>query len=239
MELTKRLKILTEFVDKGMRVADIGCDHGYVPIYLIKENIASFALAMDINKDPLTKARDNAIAYKVDGSFETRLSNGLIELMPGEVDCIIIAGMGGKLIETMLQTDASKLKSYKRLILSPHRDIMAVREKLAELNIPIVKETMCFEDGHYYNFIIAEPFSKEPIESLKFDEESKYLQLISNKYGKILILNKNQLLKQQISELIPKQEALCEELKAKNILNRVNELEKEIQMGKKVIEWLT
>jgi len=239
MALTNRLKTLTEFVDKGMRVADIGCDHGYVPIYLIKEKIASYALAMDINKDPLRKAKNNAIAYKISDSFETRLSNGLVELKPGEVDCVIIAGMGGKLIESILQNDAKKLGTYKRLVLSPHKDVMAVREKLNELNIPIVNETMCFEEGHYYNFIIAEPSALDQGESLKFNEEKELLQLISNKYGRILIMTKNQLLRQQLSELIPKQEVLCKELKTKKVVSRVLELEEEIQLGKKVLMWLT
>ena len=239
MELTNRLRTLTEYVDKGMRVADVGCDHGYVPIYLIQENIASYALAMDINKDPLTKASNNARAHKVNDKFETRLSNGLVELKSGEVDCVIIAGMGGKLIESILQRDAKKLQSYKRLILSPHKDIQAVREKLSELNIPIVNESMLYEDGHFYNFIIAEPEAEISNESLKFNEEKELLQFISNKYGKILIISKNQVLKQQITELLPKQEALCDQLKAKNVIDRVAELEKEIEIGKKVLKWLT
>lgn len=238
MELTNRLKMLTSFVDKGMKVADVGCDHGYVPIYLIKEGIASYALAMDINRDPLEKAKNNAIAYKVSDGFDTRLSNGIKELKNFEVDCVIIAGMGGKLIENILTNDADKLKSYKRLILSPHKDIMSVRKKLKDLNIPIVNETMLYEEGHYYNFIIAEPGGLES-DSLKFDEDNDLLQLITNKYGKILIMNKNQVLSRQISEWLPKQEVLLNDLKAKNVSSRVKELSEEIRIGKKVLSWLT
>lgn len=239
MELTNRLMTLIHFVDKGMKVADIGCDHGYVPIYLIKKHIASYALAMDINKDPLAKAKSNALAYKVDDKFDTRLSNGLDKLEASEVDCVIIAGMGGKLIENILQADAHKLNTYKRLILSPHKDLMAVREKLNEMSIPIVNEDMLYEEGHYYNFIIAEPGGVEPTNSLRFDEDEENMQFIYNKYGKMLIIHKNQVLKQELEELIPKQEALYEELKIKNITVRMKELDKEIQLGKKVLMWLT
>ncbi len=236
MDLTRRLMQLTTYVKQGMTVADIGCDHGYVPIELIKKGICPWVIAMDINKDPLNKAEKNGQAYRVDGQISYRLSNGIRALEPGEVDCIIIAGMGGKLIENILENDKHKLMTYKRFILSPHRDAQDVRRKLYDLGLVIVEEDLMEEDGHYYPFIVAEP---KKVGYHQIEEKSdENLILIYHKYGKLLIEAKHPLLIKQIHKEIDKNNKIINELVIKGIDKRVKELEKENKMGEKVLDWI-
>ena len=93
MELSKRLTKVASLVTEGASVADIGTDHGYIPIYLIENNIAARAIALDINKGPLERARMHIVGHGLKGQIETRLSDGLKEVKPGEVDTMIAAGM--------------------------------------------------------------------------------------------------------------------------------------------------
>ncbi len=242
MELTKRLRQLTQYVEKGMTVADIGCDHGYVPVELIKKGICPKVIAMDVNRDPLEKARRNGQAYRVDHLIDYRLSNGLSALEPGEVDCIIIAGMGGKLIETLLDQEKEKVLTYKRFVLSPHRDIQDVRRKLGQLGLVIVQEDLMEEEGHYYPFIVAEPRDRRngnEKNSHQIQENSdENLIIIYNKYGKLLIEAKHPLLIRLIQEELDKNNEIIHKLSAKGIGDRVKELEKENELGKRVLEWM-
>ena len=95
MELSRRLYAVASLVTEGASVADVGTDHGYIPIYLMQKNIASKVIALDINGGPLERARMHIIGYNLKGQIETRLSDGLSAVQPGEVDTMIAAGMGG------------------------------------------------------------------------------------------------------------------------------------------------
>lgn len=236
MELTNRLRKLTTYVEEGMTVADVGCDHGYISIDLIKSGRSPRVLAMDVNKDPLEKAKANAVAYNVAERIGFRLSNGLDKLEPGEVDCIIIAGMGGKLVETILDAASEKLSSYKRLILSPHRDVEAVRAKIRALGFPIVEEDMLEEEGHDYNFIIVDTQSDQS--SYEKENSDENLIKIQNKYGKLLIEASHPLLKAQILRQLKTNAAIIHNLEEKGIVDRVQELNYENELGKKVLSWM-
>ena len=103
MQLSRRLTLIASMVDKTDSVADVGTDHGYVPIYLVENNIVSKAIAMDINQGPLTRADENIKRKGLDNRITTRLSDGVRELKPGETDAIVVAGMGGQLIIKILE----------------------------------------------------------------------------------------------------------------------------------------
>ena len=106
MELSKRLTKVASLVTEGASVADIGTDHGYIPIYLIENQIAARAIALDINKGPLERARMHIVGHGLKGQIETRLSDGLKEVKPGEVDTMIAAGMGGGLVIKILREES-------------------------------------------------------------------------------------------------------------------------------------
>ncbi len=98
IELSKRMYMVASMVDKGGSVADIGCDHAYVSIYLIEQNIAAKVIAMDVRTGPLDIAKKNINSHGLSDKIEVRLSDGLEKLSIGEVNTVIIAGMGGQLI---------------------------------------------------------------------------------------------------------------------------------------------
>ena len=97
MNLSKRLTAVADMITAGNSIADIGTDHGYIPIYMAQKGLTPKALAMDVNAGPLERACDNIKRYCVENIVSARLSDGLKKLNPGEAESIIIAGMGGLL----------------------------------------------------------------------------------------------------------------------------------------------
>ena len=97
MELSRRLRMNASFVTPGNRLADVGTDHGYIPIALRLEGVIPSALAMDINPGPLERAKEHIRQFDLETDIHTRLSDGVQALCPGEADSVLIAGMGGAL----------------------------------------------------------------------------------------------------------------------------------------------
>ena len=95
MQLSLRLSAIAEMVTEGNRLVDVGCDHGYLPVYLIFEKKIPQAIAADVGKGPLSRAREHIHQYGLDNYIETRLSDGLKEIGKEEGDTLVIAGMGG------------------------------------------------------------------------------------------------------------------------------------------------
>ena len=155
MELSKRLYAVAGLVTEGASVADIGTDHGYVPIYLVKKGIAEKAIALDVNEGPLERARSHIASYGLSGKIETRLSDGLSKVSPGEVDTMIAAGMGGGLIIKILEEGKEAVNSLKACILQPQSEIARVRKYLAGNGLLIAGEDMVEEDGKFYPLMKA------------------------------------------------------------------------------------
>lgn len=192
MELTKRLEAIAGFVDPDAIVADVGTDHGYIPIYLAQKGLTKKVYAMDINKGPLERARKNIVSQGVSDSVETILSDGLKALGNRKIDILIIAGMGGMLVKKILEDSKDLLPNIPKLILSPHLDVDAVRKTIHELGYRIEKEDFLEEDGKFYSILVC----------LKGYE--RYERTIEYKYGKKMLEVENStfrkyLLKQKVS----------------------------------------
>ena len=152
------MKALASFVLPGESVADIGTDHGFVPIDLLAENIVPFAILTDINDGPLEKAKGNLERICILPEFyDLRKGDGLDPVKNGEVSSIIIAGMGGETIVDILSWDVTKSKSYKRLILQPRKRAFELRQWLHENGFTIIHEKLVLEDGKICEIIVAEP----------------------------------------------------------------------------------
>ena len=132
MQISKRLETVAGMVTSGRTVADIGTDHAYIPIYLIQENRAECAVAMDVNRGPLQRAKEHILQYGLEDRIDTRLSDGLAALSAGEADSVIIAGMGGPLTVRILEEGADRLENCAELILQPQSEIGLVRSYLQE-----------------------------------------------------------------------------------------------------------
>ena len=150
IRLSNRLSALASLVSKGHRLADIGTDHGYIPIYLCQKDVIPSAIAMDIGKGPLQQATAHIKQQGLSGRIETRLSDGLTALQPGEADTILIAGMGGGLVMKILSEGTHALTGREELILQPQSEIAQVRTYLRTHGFQILEEEMILEDGKYY-----------------------------------------------------------------------------------------
>jgi tRNA (adenine22-N1)-methyltransferase len=150
MELSKRLTWIIEKVDKVQVIMDIGTDHGYIPIYLVKNNIAQKVIASDINKDPLKKAKINAALDGVSDKVDLRLGGGLEPLKNNDAQAVIIAGMGGNLIRDILENDFDKVKKLEYLILQPAQNPEVLREYLYTNDYEILDGDICLDDNKYY-----------------------------------------------------------------------------------------
>ena len=203
MELSERLK-KTAFMVKYRNIADIGTDHGYVPIYLIKRNIVPFAYALDINNGPIQRATKNIAEEGLSDRIKTIQCDGMEKLAPGMIDTVIIAGMGGELIVNILKN--SKVNhTIKELILSPHKASDMVRKYIIEMGWHIVDEKMLMDAGKYYNIIKAHPGEeKNPY------GETEYI------YGRILLREKNPVLKEYLENQYNKFSLILETMKKNN-----------------------
>jgi tRNA (adenine22-N1)-methyltransferase len=182
MRLSPRLKAIAGMVPDGSAVADIGTDHGYIPVFLIESGKAKWAVASDINSGPLEKAREVIRQHRLEGRIDTRLGDGLDVLKRGEADTIVLAGMGGMLIRDVLQAGEMVLEGITRLVLQPMNAQDVVRKWLTDNGYAIVDETLAREKDRIYQIIAAEP-------GCQHIDDPIYLEI-----GRILIEKKHPLL---------------------------------------------
>ena len=160
MKLSKRLQMNVSLVPQGARVADIGCDHGYAAIWLIQNQVAEKMVAMDINEGPIARAKEHIRREGLEKQIECRRSNGMEKLEPGEVDTLMIAGMGGPLMIDILKARPEVLEKVQTLVLQPQSEIGFVREKLAEFGFGLVQEKACRDEGKFYFAMLAKRSEK-------------------------------------------------------------------------------
>lgn len=186
MELSKRLQTIASFVSSGNSVADIGTDHGYIPIFLVENGICPMAYAMDVNQGPLNKAIANVKECGLDTKITCILSDGLECLPSKKVDTVVIAGMGGDLVEQILSSKKDLLEDVEELVLSPQSHPEKVRQFLHTCGFAIDQEAMLKEDGKYYLVIRARKGTQA------FEKECFYL------YGEFLLKRKDPVMKEYL-----------------------------------------
>lgn len=157
MQLSKRMQMLASLVTPGNRLADIGTDHGYLPIYLVQQGLIPSAIAMDVRKGPLERAKMHIQEAGLSAYIEIRLSDGLWKLRQGEADTILIAGMGGPLMERILSERMDVVREVRELVLQPQSEITAFRRFLGAAGLEILQEEMVCEEGQYYPMMVVRP----------------------------------------------------------------------------------
>ena len=157
MVLSQRLMAVSDLVSAGNRLADIGTDHAFVPIYLVEHGQIPSAIAMDVNPGPLARADDHIRMHGLADRIITRLSDGLDQLAPGEADTVLVAGMGGALTVRILEQREGLTGDVKELVLQPQSEIASVRRFLERSGWRIVSERMVFEEGKYYQMMRCVP----------------------------------------------------------------------------------
>ncbi len=164
MELSKRMRAVAGMVPRGYAAADIGCDHGFVSIYLVRERICPSVIAADVRPGPLSRAKEHIAQSGLTGAIETVLSDGLEQVSTGPegAQVMIAAGMGGKLTVKILSAHPEKTEGLSWLVLEPQSEVRLVRRWLTESGFFIAKEDMVLEDGKYYPVILAANRNRVP-----------------------------------------------------------------------------
>lgn len=220
MKLSPRLKAIADFVPQNSIVADIGTDHGYIPRYLIEENISKMVIATDVSQGSLDKTIkyiNESIFYNV---ITARLGDGLDVIKPFEVDTVVIAGMGGLLIRDILSRDRKVTNSINNFILQPMVASKELREYLLKNGYTIVDEELVNEEDKYYEIIYAKA-GRELIEKEIYFEISKRL-----------IEKKHPLIKELINTRIESTKNILIELSDKETIKskeRIEELKKNLE----------
>lgn len=155
IQLSQRLQAVANLAGEAGIVADVGTDHGYIPVFLVSSGRAKRAIATDVNAGPLLRAKEHIRQFHLEEKIETRLSDGLAGLQMGEAETIVIAGMGGALMMRILDGGEEAAHTAKRLVLQPQSELLSFRRYLAEHGYRIMNEDMVYEDGKFYSMMAA------------------------------------------------------------------------------------
>ncbi len=185
IKLSERMEALAEMVTPGSRLADVGCDHAFLPIELCRTGRIPSAIAMDVKPGPLARAQEHIAACGLEDRIETRLSDGMEKLGEKEADAVLIAGMGGLLIARIL-TERAIPESVKELILAPQSEFVDVRRCVREIGFVITDEDMVLEDGKFYPMIKA---ARGQAPSVDADT-----QVLEDAFGPILLASRHPVL---------------------------------------------
>lgn len=205
MKLSERLEKIASFVDENSKLADIGTDHGYIPVYLLKKKQIKYAIAADINKGPLENAKKEVITNNFENKVDLRLGNGLSVIKKEEVDEVIIAGMGGVLISEILEESFEIVKSLKKLILQPMQAPFELRKYLYNKGFKILNEALVKEDFRIYEIIVAKYEGK-----MEIIEDDIYYEV-----GKKLVEKKDTLILEFINKKIEEYKKIIEKIEGK------------------------
>lgn len=185
--ITPRLQCIADCVS-GKVAADIGTDHAYIPIKLIEDGICQRVIASDIKKGPALIAEQNIKKHGLSDKIEVRLGGGLSILKPGEADTVIIAGMGGELIEDILKEESETAKSAKLLVLQPMNSQYELRKYLIQNGYRIISEDISVEGFKVYNILNVTPGHQKEFENDIEYHLPKYI--CKHKYFKNLLEKK-------------------------------------------------
>lgn len=203
IKLSKRLASIASNIDKEDKVVDIGCDHGYLSIYLKAVNGNKVVIATDINENALNMAKKNINKNSI--LIETRLGNGLDVIKHNEVDTIIISGMGGNTILNILKKN--KLKYIKKIVIQSNTDIPLIRKYINKLGYTIKNEQLIIDKNIYYIIIT---FTKG---KHKYTKKELY-------FGPILLKENNDLFNEKKAIELNKLEEILKKIPSKKITTK-------------------
>ncbi|QSZ28310.1 SAM-dependent methyltransferase [Aceticella autotrophica] len=176
MKLSKRLLSIIDKIPQGSKVADIGTDHGYIPVYLKLQGISNYIIASDNRIGSLNKAIKIIEEYNLSEFIFPRLGAGITVLKKGEVDTIIVAGMGGISIAEILDKGKEIQNTVKRFVFQPMKASDYLRKYLFKNEFKIIDEDLVKEQDKYYEVIVAEHGKEEIYDEIYFEVGKKLFE---------------------------------------------------------------
>lgn len=197
MTLSQRMLKIVNFVETGTKILDVGTDHGYIPIYLVENGISKNVIASDISKKSLEKTIRKVKHKKLEEYIDVRLGDGLNVIEPNEVDGVIMAGMGGILIEEILEKSKDITDTIDYLIFQPMIGSKELRQYLNKNSFKIVDEELAKDKDKFYEIIYAKRGEGDLKDNIDFELSKKliekkhpllgsFLEYKIKKYSKIL-----------------------------------------------------
>lgn len=186
--LSLRLQAIADRVSVGARFVDVGTDHALLPSYLIQAGVVSFAIATDVAQGPCEAARNTVRRNGFEDAIHVRHGDGLKTVNPGEVDTIAIAGMGGHTATEILTTSPHVALAASRLIVQPMNAAHHVRKYFRRHDFLIADDIVLYEDGRYYQIVVADKQSVTHMEDpyIPFEDDPLWLEL-AFEYGPTLL----------------------------------------------------
>ncbi|KRO01739.1 SAM-dependent methyltransferase [Levilactobacillus paucivorans] len=222
--LSNRLATVASYVPKGSRLADIGTDHAYLPVNLLKRGLIAGGVAGEVVRGPFENAAHEIQREGLTDRLTARLANGLKAIEPADqIDTVVIAGMGGTLITQILTQDFDRLAGVKRLILQPNVGEMVVRRFLMTHGFQLVTEEILAEDGHTYEVLVADRADQPETYN---DEELRFGPYLLQEHSAIFIAKwQRELARTQAVRKQVQQAAVVPEDKVAQLTAEIQEIE--------------
>ncbi len=220
-ELDTRLFAAAELLGTGNTLADIGSDHAFLPIYMLKNQRIAHAIITDINDMPLKNSMDHVNQYRMQNYCEFRKGSGLEIIKDGDADLISICGMGGDLIATIIKNGIDTAKSAEKLVLQPMTNHALLRKNITEMGFRIIDEKM-IRDRHLFYQIF----------SVQKGDEKQYKNEIDFEFSPLLRYNKDETMREYIQFQLRVQRKIFAQLQENNQLSLMDESLKKIDRMK-------
>lgn len=235
--IPQRLKAISTYLKPGSAFADIGSDHALLPVYVCMHDARAKAIAGEVNQGPYQSAFDNVKRYHLSDRIDVRLGDGLDILRTGEVNELVIAGMGGTLITTILEKGRDKLDTVKTLIIQPNNNERKTREWLENNQFTITNETIIKENKHIYEIIVGTRLNPEQIDVKSIFTHPTEEQKKQWMFGPLLLKNKSTIFYEKWAQEKLKHEAILKQIKQARYKNeaKIKQFEKEITWMEEVL----
>lgn len=247
--LSPRLKMLADMVTPGNRLADVGCDHAFLSIYLVQAGICPGAIAMDVRGGPLAGARRHVEESGLRDYICLRLSDGLEAYRAGEAQTLVCAGMGGRLMERILREGMDKVDGLGEVILQPQSEIPHVRAFLREAGLAVTKEDAVCEEGKFYFAMKAVPQAGEYGEAARGGwgrqegaaQDGLPGRELCDSFGGLLLADRHPVLAMYLAqreEYLGRLAASLEEVGSEKAVGRLAQVQKELEQVRAALSYL-